>query len=122
MILLYILLIVFILAVNFYSFLYLRNLHKAEQTPPKKEETSPSPNLETTPSEQKKVSKKTKGNFDWKLLLSGALGGAITIYVCMFIFKYKLNDLLLMVVMPVLAAANGYLWFVLFQSGFFIRM
>jgi hypothetical protein len=58
--------------------------------------------------------------FDWKLLLCGALGGAITIYVCMFIFKYKLNNLLLMLVMPIFAAVNGYLWFILFSSGFFI--
>ena len=58
--------------------------------------------------------------FDWKLLLCGALGGAITIYVCMFLFKYKLNDLLLMIVMPVFSAVNGYLWFLLFSSRFFI--
>ena len=114
MILLYILLIVFILAVNFYSFLYLRSLTKAE----KEDEPQAQSEIETdSPMQNKKVSK-----LDWKLLLSGALGGAITIYVCMFIFKYKLKDLLLMLVMPVLAAANGYLWFILFQSGFFIKV
>ncbi len=122
MILLYILLIVFILAVNFYSFLYLRTLHKAEKTPSKQEETTSDSNSDDNSNVPKKVSVKTNRKFDWKLLLSGALGGAITIYVCMFIFKYKLNDLLLMVLMPVLAAVNGYLWFILFQSGFFIRM
>lgn len=116
MILLYILLIVFILAVNFYSFLYLRSLKKAE-----KEQTIQSPeNLETD--DEEPTPKKKASTFDWKLLLSGAIGGAITIYVCMFIFKYKLNDLLLMIAMPVFAALNGYFWFVLFQSGFFIKI
>ena len=148
MILLYIVLIVYILAVNFYSFLYLRGLNKAEKattvpkpvTPPTMEErdfsvaefTSESANeqKEEKTSQIKNNDLKSQTNnptrkpkrFEWKLLLSGALGGAITIYVCMFIFKYKLNDLLLMIVMPVFAAINGYFWFTLFQSGFFIKI
>ena len=34
-----------------------------------------------------------------KLFITAALGGAITIYVCMFLFKYKRSDLLLMILM-----------------------
>ncbi|MBR2341536.1 MAG: hypothetical protein IKA72_03940 [Clostridia bacterium] len=176
MILLYIILIVYVLAVNFYSFLYVFALKKAEDTTtfpaplsapqttaeqaftennatigqaPKKEKSKDKqrsackPSLEK--SEQKpevkteeksaKKSKKPKKpgilqsfavkpvkGFDWKLLLCGAMGGAITIYVCMFLFKYKLNNLFLMVVMPIFIAVNGYLWFILFRSGFFMRM
>ena len=151
MILLYIVLIVYVLAINFYSFLYVFALQKAEK------ETTSCP---ITPNEDKideveqlsisdinpdKVNEKSekkaeKGRqkpqkasilksfatkpikgIDWKLLLCGALGGAITIYVCMFIFKYKLNNLLLMLVMPIFTAVNGYVWFMLFSSGFFIR-
>ena len=149
MILLYIVLIVYILAVNFYSFLYLRGLNKAEKTTSaisktaeptlskeqdysvaefksesptnQKEEGNPKIKSEDVKPQPNSPTRKAK-RFDWKLLLSGALGGAITIYVCMFIFKYKLNDLLLMIVMPVFAAINGYFWFTLFQSGFFIKI
>ncbi|MBQ8291754.1 MAG: hypothetical protein IJX88_04530 [Clostridia bacterium] len=53
-----------------------------------------------------------------KLFAAGALGGAITIYVCMFIFKYKRSNLLLMVMMPLLGVLNIYLWVILFRSGF----
>ena len=163
MILLYIVLIVYILAVNFYSFLYVFARQKTEtgsdrpnlleapikDTPHeaptqsrateslKKPRSSPTTTKAQTPhetvgnkeSESRKEQKPsiTKifaptavDGFDWKLLLCGALGGAITIYVCMFVFKYKLNDLLLMIVMPILTAVNGYFWFLLFSSRFFI--
>ena len=151
MILLYIVLIVYVLAINFYSFLYVFALQKAENEVP-----SPIPtNMETSHAEPEQLSisevglektiakKETKTEkrrrkpkkpsilksfackpikgFDWKLLLCGALGGAITIYVCMFIFKYKLNNLLLMILMPILSAVNGYLWFLLLSSRFFIK-
>ena len=53
-----------------------------------------------------------------KLFIAGLLGGAITIYVCMFLFKYKRSELLLMVFMPLLGVLNVYLWVVLFKSGF----
>ena len=168
MILLYIVLIVYILAVNFYSFLYVFALQKAEAeyspTPkttdkttkdnyaqptlssnPTKAETkdkfeqlsisdigsNSNPKHEKNSSKKPEKSEKTSilesfaskpiQGIDWKLFLCGALGGAITIYVCMFIFKYKLNNLLLMIVMPIFSAVNGYLWYMLLSSGFFIR-
>ncbi len=151
MILLYIILIVYILAVNFYAFLYIRSLHKAETSTPSPVRESalsvaeaPKTNDQPTENdaEQKVSDSDSKAetdlernayfpqpvqaakprSFDWKLLLTGALGGAITIYVCMFIYKYKLSNLLLMVVMPVLAAVNVYAWITLFRSGFFIKL
>lgn len=183
MILLYIVLIVYILAINFYAFLYMRSLHKAEietvsstrsknlsvaeyssEKPSKKDRSAHEVEKETVreepttnkteaeeqnsvsehnePSKQKpeevkyvptaKIEPKLDNGkkkrfslpsvFDWRLLLAGAMGGAITIYACMFIYKYKLNNIFLMVLMPVLGAINVYLWFILFRSGFFIKV
>ena len=159
MLLFYILLIVYILSVNFYSFLYVFALHKAETQSSDKahslENSSttcepPDLSIASLPNndEVKGAKSKKKDNkqlqkqenkdekpslvkafvvtpvkgFDWKLILCAALGGAITIYVCMFVFRYKLNNLFLMIIMPILGAANAYLWFVLLTSRFFMRM
>ncbi|MBQ9118355.1 MAG: hypothetical protein IJY11_04055 [Clostridia bacterium] len=92
MFILTVLLIVYVLAVNFYAFLMMKALKKEEDP----------------------VQKVTDG----KLALTAALGGAITIYVCMFVFKYRLNNLFLMILMPVLSALNLWLWFVTIRSGF----
>ena len=87
MLIFYILLSAYILAVNFYAFLLVKSLRDQERR-------------------------------DGKLLLTGALGGAITLYVCMFLFKYRKTDLLPMVLLPVLGALNVYLFVLLFRSGF----
>jgi uncharacterized membrane protein YsdA (DUF1294 family) len=122
MILLYIVLIVYVLAINFYSFLYVFALQKAEKGSSILHEKNKNQGQEEKkPSFFNSFATKPIEGFDWKLLLCGALGGAITIFVCMFLFKYKLNNLLLMIVMPVFIAVNGYLWFMLFRSVFFIR-
>ncbi|MDE7380016.1 MAG: hypothetical protein K2N14_03085 [Clostridia bacterium] len=54
---------------------------------------------------------------DGKLILSALLGGAIGIYVTMFITKFKLRNMLLMILLPVIAVIN--IWFVVlaFRSG-----
>ena len=44
--------------------------------------------------------------------------GYVDILFCMFIFKYRRSDLLLMVLMPLLGVLNVYLWVLLFRSGF----
>ncbi len=102
MIILYVLLIAYILAINFYAFLLVKGLRgKAKAAKETGEEDAP-------------IEERVNG----KLCVTGLLGGAVTIYACMFIFKYKRSDLLLMVLMPLLGVLNIYLWVILFRSGF----
>lgn len=95
MLLLYILFIVYIVAVNFYAVLLL----KSQRDESCGEE-----------------SKMNAG--DGKLILTAILGGAIGIYVTMFILRYRLKNLLLMILMPVIGVLNVYLIITAFRSGF----
>ena len=111
MIILYIILIVYILAVNFYAFLLVKTLRDTE----KEDEKS---HIEFTSNVSATKSPTLPEKPTRRLYLTGLLGGAVTVYVCMFLFKYKRNDLLLMVLMPVLGVLNIYLFALLFKSGF----
>lgn len=94
MILLYIIFIVYILAINFYSIMLIkaqRDEYGDNQAP------------------------KTG---DGKLILAAILGGAIALYVSMFIMKYRLKNLLLMIILPVLGVLNVYFFIMAFRSGF----
>ena len=57
---------------------------------------------------------------DWKLFFSGILGGATGIYIAMFIYKYRLNNFFLMVIMPVFIAINLYAIFLAFSGNLFV--
>lgn len=94
MILLYIIFIVYILAINFYSVM----LIKAQRD-------------EYGDSQSPKTG-------DGKLILAAILGGAIALYVSMFIMKYRIKNLLLMVILPVIGVLNVYFFFTAFRSGF----
>ena len=59
-----------------------------------------------------------KRSGEGRLLLAGALGGAILIYLCMFLFRYRLKSLLLMIAFPLLCVLNVYTVVALFRSGF----
>ncbi|MDE6000784.1 MAG: hypothetical protein K2G96_00455 [Clostridia bacterium] len=99
MLLLYIAFIVYILAVNFYAVILLK-------------------------SQRDENGNDTKMNSgDGKLILTAILGGAIGVYVSMFIMRYRLKNLLLMILMPVIAVFNVYFFIVAFRSGFtfFVR-
>lgn len=94
MLLLYILLIVYILAVNFYAVMLLKS------------QRDESGNDEA----------KMNGG-DGKLILTAILGGAIGIYVSMFIMRYRTKNMLLMILMPVIGVINVYLFILAFRSG-----
>lgn len=94
MILLYILFATYIIAVNVYSVMLLLSIKN------------------DVVSDQTKL---TAG--DGKLLLSAMLGGAIGIYVAMFVTKFKLKDLTLMILLPVIAVFNVWFTITAFRSG-----
>ena len=115
MILLYILLAAYILAINFYSFLLVKGLRDKERQAELEKQAKP---LIDSAQDAQTPIKPTQERYPGKLCIAGALGGAITIYTCMFIFKYKRADLLLMVLMPLLGVLNVYLFVLLFKSRF----
>ena len=91
MVLLYVLLTVYILAINFYAF-----------------------RLVKTQREDFEAGGEPSG--DGKLLLAALLGGATAIYVSMFAMRYRLSNLILMIAMPVLAVLNVYAFYLGFRS------
>lgn len=95
MVLLYILVAVYIAAINFYAVTLIRAQREEDGDGDDK-----------------------KHSGDGKLILTALMGGAIAIYVSMFIMRYRTKNLLLMVLMPVLSALNIYLFYVAFKSGF----
>ncbi len=92
----YILLIVYFIAINLYGILMLHFQKKARQE-------GDDENITVS---------------DSKLLLAGLLGGATGIFIFMFIFKYRLRSLLMMTLMPVFIALNIYLLVSAFNGGF----
>lgn len=95
MLLMYIVFTVYIIAINFYSIMLLisqKNEYLTDE------------------------SKLNSG--DGKLILSALLGGALGIYVTMFITRFKLKNMLFMILMPVIGALN--VWFIVlaYRSGF----
>ena len=105
MIIVYILLIAYLLAVNVYAFLYVKTIKDRELEKQNSTTTTPV----SSPNSEKIIG---------KLCVTGILGGAITIYICMFLFKYRRNDLLLMVLMPIFGVLNIYTAVLFFRYGF----
>ncbi len=114
MLILYILFIAYILAINFYAFLLVKTLKDKEKQLEAERQAAPLSLATANGQNQAPQTEKYVG----KLCITGLLGGAITIYVCMFLLKFKRSNLLLMVLMPLLGVLNIYLWVLLFKSGF----
>ena len=53
---------------------------------------------------------------DGKLLLAAMLGGATAIYAAMFALRFRLNDIVPMILIPVIAVCNIYLFFLGFRG------
>ncbi len=82
---------VYILAVNFYAFRFLKSQKEGYET-----------------------DGEIRG--DGKLLLSALLGGAIAVYVSMFLLHFRLGNLFFMIFMPLLAVLNVYCFFLGFRG------
>jgi len=95
MTLLYIILIVYLLSINLYAVLLLKEQKKTID------------DCDTS----------NKVN-DGKLFVTALLGGATGIYVSMFLMKYRLKSLFLMVFMPVLIAVNIYAVMLILRYNF----
>ena len=119
MLILYILLIAYIVAINFYAFILIKSLRDKERDAQAYTQAQPlvSASTDGLPPESGNTPAPVQ-RYIGKLLITGLLGGAITIYVCMFILKFKRTELLLMVLMPLLGVLNIYTWVLLFKSGF----
>ena len=113
MIILYVLLVAYILAVNFYAFLLVKSLRDKETQEELRKQAEPLISESSSPTNERFLERPLS-----KLFLTAILGGAITIYVSMFIFKYKRNDILLMIILPLLGVLNVYIFVLLFRSGF----
>lgn len=125
-IIIYIIIAVYIVAVNFYGILLLKFQKNAcckSQTEttlvdeePTSTDTAPEDDapLEKEENKEKICYKDTSSVKDYKLLLTGILGGALGIYVFMFIFKFRLKSMLLMLLLPVFIVINTYLFILLF--------
>ncbi|MBQ7408805.1 MAG: hypothetical protein IJW13_06010 [Clostridia bacterium] len=98
--------IVYFLAINVYGF-FLIKIQKNNRTSEERENESNQCRGE------KEIS-------DGKLFIAGALGGASGIYIAMFIFKYRLTSLFLMVIMPVLITINFYVLIFGFYNNFWL--
>ena len=95
MIFVYILLGVYLAAVNLYAFLLVRNQKRRAA---------------------ERGNEDKSGNA--RLLTAGFLGGAIAAYAAMFIYRHKTDNALMMVLLPLLGALNLYLIYALIRSGF----
>ncbi len=93
MILFYILLIVYILAINFYSYRLIK-----------------------TQRDDWEAGGDSFSKQDGKLMLAAVLGGASAIYIAMFAMRFRLSNILLMTALPVLAVLNLYCFFLGFRG------
>ena len=96
MTILYVLFLVYILAVNFYAFHLLKEQKESAED----------------------GGSTRKG--DGKLILSAIMGGAIAVYVAMFVMQFRLSNLLFMILMPLIAVLNIYCFYLAFRGIYFL--
>lgn len=94
---LYILLAVYLAAVNVYAFMLVRTLKKQEE---------------------RREDGRKAGTA--KLYIAGLLGGAAAAYAALFAMKFRTDSILPMITLPVLAALNIYFVILLLRSGILV--
>lgn len=90
---LYVLLTVYIISVNFCAFFLMKRQYEAWE-----------------------AGDTAVGKSDGKVILVALLGGALAVFVTMFIYKYRLSNVLFMIMMPVLTVVNLYCFYLGFRS------
>ena len=91
-VLLYVLVTVYILAVNFYGFRLVRSQYEGGGTDAK------------------------PGGEGVRMLLTAALGGALALFITMLVLKFRLKTLVLMIALPLFSVLNGYCFYLIFQA------
>ncbi len=91
MVLLYILLTVYIIAVNFYAYRFIRE-------------------------QRDSVDAGEPAAGDGKIFLSAILGGAVTLFASLLIMKYRRSSFVLMVFLPLLAVLNIFCFYLGYRS------
>ena len=93
MLLPYLLLAAYLLAVNLYAFLWVRTQRRAAE------------------------GRARGGSGNARLLLAGLLGGALGGYIAMLALRFKTDNLLPMLLLPLMIVLNGYLVYALVRGG-----
>jgi uncharacterized membrane protein YsdA (DUF1294 family) len=109
------LIIVYLLAINVFGFMLI--LTDKRKTTEQEEN-----NLENESEKPTKTNNKKVGVKFSKLLFTAFLGGALGIYLSLFILKYKTNNLPLMIIMPLILVINVYALIFIFSYGFQVVM
>ena len=91
-ILFYVLVAVYILAVNFYGFRLVKSQYEEGET-------------ET----------KLRGEAV-RILLTSALGGALAQFITMLVLRFRLKNFVLMIALPLLSVLNWYCFYLIFQA------
>ncbi len=95
--------IVYLLAINVFGFMLMLTDKRNNE-------------IATDTNEENKVNKNKVSKS--KLIFTAFLGGALGIYLSLFILKYKTNNLFLMITMPLILVVNVYLLIFLFSNTF----
>ena len=91
-VLFYVLVAVYILAVNFYGFRLVKSQYEEGET-------------ET----------KLRGEAV-RILLTSALGGALAQFITMLVLRFRLKNFVLMIALPLLSVLNWYCFYLIFQA------
>lgn len=85
--------IVYLLAINAYGFMLIKLRKEREDT----EDSTPN---------------------NGKLITTALLGGALGTFIALFVFKYRLDSLILMVFLPVIAVLNAFIVWQIYRNNF----
>ena len=117
-----ILVIVYISSLNLFSFFLLYTQKKTRQKQQDRQNS-----LEQTEIQDFETKKKNKDGdidskiiTDSKLIVTALMGGAAGIYIAMFLFKYRLRNVLFMVFIPMIIVFNIYMIILIFNANWAI--